>query len=163
MVSDESPRVETVWDWLDARARPGNPGDLAGRSGHHPRCRMAGRHAGSDRHARPIPAAPPPAIINLDIETALRGHGIENLASKTPDCRPPGPPTGCPTRAAPSWKTTASPRRNPQAARNAARTASRSQCDTDQPVRLDPLQGAMALHGLPGTLRLFQMHLRHVK
>ncbi len=37
---------------------------------------------------------PATTIINLDIETALRGHGIENLTSETPALARLGRPTG---------------------------------------------------------------------
>ncbi len=55
---------------------------------------------------------PATAIINLDIEKALRERGIDEADAQAPDCRPPGPPTGSAPRAATSCEPTASPRRS---------------------------------------------------
>ena len=65
---------------------------------------------------------PATSVIAMDIETALRDHGISDLKLKT-QISLPGRPTGCRRRAAPGWRTTASRRPSPQAALKNARTA----------------------------------------
>ena len=101
---------------------------------------------------------PATAIINLDIETALRAHGVENLRLER--------------RLSPPWTTDwmseagreklreygIAPPAGAGAARlPALRLANLAQ---SQPVRLHALQGALRLRGLPGAVRPFQVHLR---
>jgi metal-sulfur cluster biosynthetic enzyme len=118
---------------------------------------------------------PATSVINLEIEKKLRDKGVERSNSSA-SSRRPGRPTG--SRGgqgeAARLRHRAAHRRHrrrgrgrrprPQADRREpdrplpalrlARHAAR------QPVRLDPLQGGLSVQRLPGTLRLFQMHLR---
>jgi phenylacetate-CoA oxygenase PaaJ subunit len=102
---------------------------------------------------------PATAVISMDIEAALRARGIEKLRLET--------------RIAPPWTTDWLSEKGrarleefgiaPPQSRRRARALPplrRDRPRADQPVRLHPLQGAVALPRLPGTLRLFQVHLR---
>ncbi len=108
---------------------------------------------------------PATSVINLDIEAALRARGIQKLRLErqlsppwttdwiTPEGREKLRAYGI----APPVDGTAADGR---LAGRIARPLRIDQDGKDQPVRLDPLQGQLPLHRLPGTLRLFQMHLR---
>jgi hypothetical protein len=102
---------------------------------------------------------PATALISMEIEVALRASGHRRPAARDEDraaldhrlAQRKGP------RAAGGIRhRTAQPRGRAGALPPLWRDGSR----THQPVRLHPLQGAMALPRLSGTLRLFQVHLR---
>ena len=119
---------------------------------------------------------PATTVINLDIERALNENGIDKVRLQAPafagldhrldQRRRP--------RKAQSLRHCAAGRRHGR--RRRADEADRPplrplkpddrlsalRLDTnrkDQPVRIDALQGQLSLHRLPGTLRLFQVHL----
>ncbi len=139
----EKPSLETVWGWLHAVPDPEIPvisltdlGIIRDVQWQDDTLEVTVTPTYS--------GCPATTIINLDIETALRGHGIEKLALKR--------------QLSPAWTSDWMTDARPAPTRRWPRTLPPLPIDAsgkDQPVRIDPLQGAMALHRLSGTLRLF--------
>ena len=102
---------------------------------------------------------PATAVIAADIDKAIRKHGVENFRIRT--------------QLAPPWTTDWMSEKGPREPRcirdfparavgwSAILSALRQQRSfTGQPVRLDPVQGPVALRRLPGALRPLQVHLK---
>ena len=158
-------------------AGPRDPGHLGGGPRHHPRCRLGRRDAGGDGHAD-LFRLPGDNASSISISSGhCDDHGVDKVRlqrqlspawttdwisaegrEKLRDLR---------HRAAGRRHRR---RRGSPAARvdrlsgRADLTIACPRCGStrhreDQPVRLHALQGELSLHRLPGTFRLFQVHL----
>ena len=111
MTTDTRPSTAEVWDWLGQVPDPEIPvislTDLG-----------IIRDVAWDDDTLVVTVTPTysgcpaTAIINLDIEKALRDRGVDEADARSASSRRPGPPTGSAPRAATSSAPTASPRRS---------------------------------------------------
>ena len=156
-------------------SRSRNPGDLGRRPRH--RARRAGERtgasAGRDDHARPIPAVPPRASSRSQIEERAARQGRRRSSGWSAASRRPGRRTWISAEGRQQLTAygIAPPPDESAGTGLAAEPARRQARDGRMPalrvgahragqrVRLDAVQGAVPVPGLPGAVRLLQVHL----